>query len=822
MQYRFSEIAAAVTGQAHISNPSAEVIEHLLLDSRQIIFPELALFFAIPGIRNNGHDFIPACYQAGVRNFVVSEPVDYTIYPLGNFLLVKNTVEALQQLALHHRQRFQLPVIGITGSNGKTIVKEWLFQLLHPDYAIVRSPRSYNSQAGVPLSVWEINPKHQLGIFEAGISHAGEMPPLAAIIRCNLGVFTNLGAAHREGFASEAQKLQEKLLLFQHCDCVVYCRDDEKVDAAIHALAKPSLTWSKNGHPADLSIQSIYLNGQQANITADFRGAASQITLPFNDAISIENALHCWAVLLHFGLDPLVIRERMLRLEPVAMRLELKEGGKDCILVNDSYSADFTSLKLALQFLNQNAQGRSQTLIITDILQSGEPPKILFEKIAQLIQQQAINRVIGIGKEAALLRQFLPSHIRQHFFDHTEALLQALPALDFAYEAILLKGARTFGLERVADVLSRQVHQTILEINLSAMSHNLRAYSRALQPGVRLMAMVKASAYGAGSKEVARLLELLRTDCFCVAYADEGAELREAGILTPILVLNPEPGAFEQMLRHQLEPKVYSIRQLQELTNFLAHRNAMLPIHLSIDTGMHRLGFDQHEIEPLCAFLRERPDLEVRSVFSHLAASEDPQHDDFTHEQARRFAHAYEQLIAVLGYRPIRHLLNSNGITRFPQYQMDMVRLGIGLYGIDVSNTLPEPLEIVFSLHATISQIKDIAPGETIGYGRRAKAEKPLRSATISIGYADGLPRAAGNGRFSVMVHDQMAPILGGVCMDMCMIDVTHIPKAAEGDRVTIFGKTPQIEHLAEAAGTIPYELFTGIAPRVKRVYVQE
>jgi alanine racemase len=416
----------------------------------------------------------------------------------------------------------------------------------------------------------------------------------------------------------------------------------------------------------------------------------------------------------------------------------------------------------------------------------------------------------------------LPANIRQHFFEHTEALLQALPALDFAYEAILLKGARTFGLERVADVLSRQVHQTILEINLSAMAHNLRAYSRALQPGVRLMAMVKASAYGAGSKEVARLLELLRTDCFCVAYADEGAELREAGILTPILVLNPEPGAFEQMLRHQLEPKVYSLRQLQELTNFLAHRNAVLPIHLSIDTGMHRLGFDQHEIEPLCAFLRQRPGLEVRSVFSHLAASEDPQHDDFTHEQARRFAHAYEQLIEVLGYRPIRHLLNSNGITRFPQYQMDMVRLGIGLYGIDVSNTLPEPLEIVFSLHATISQIKDIAPGETIGYGRRAKAEKPLRSATISIGYADGLPRAAGNGRFSVMVHDQMAPILGGVCMDMCMIDVTHIPKAAEGDRVTIFGKTPQIEHLAEAAGTIPYELFTGIAPRVKRVYVQE
>ena len=807
--------------QAKSLNPQLNEaqIEHLLLDSRQIIFAERSLFFAIKGIHNDGHQFLSAAYQAGVRSFVVTMGPELSQFPDANFLLVENVVQALQQLAAHHRQQFPLQVIGITGSNGKTTVKEWLFQLLYPHYSIIRSPRSFNSQIGVPLSVWGIQVQHEIGIFEAGISRKGEMGNLANIIHPQIGIFTMLGEAHNEGFASKAEKLQEKLLLFAEVDLLIYRRDEATIHRAIKALGCKTLAWSLGQHPdADLYVfkTEIFLN--HTHLEGRYQGHEQRIALPFTDLASIENAIHCWAVLLHLGLKSEEIAERMAQLEPVAMRMELLDGRNNCLIINDTYNADLSSLRLGLQWMRQHEHGRNRSLVLSEILQSGSSDEKLYRKVAQLIQEHQVSRVIGIGPATAVFATLLPREINQMHFDTTEALLEALPQLSFQSEVILIKGARQYHLETIAQALSRQVHQARLEVNLSALAHNLRAYQRCLKPGVKTMVMIKATAYGAGSREVARLLEYLRVDYCCVAYADEGTELRQAGISAPIMVLNPEAGAFEQMRLHRLEPVVYSLEQLNNLSQeALPHG-----VHLSIDSGMHRLGFDLHEMEGLLDYLRTHPELSVKSVYTHLAASEDPAHDAFTHEQARRFNQAYARITAVLGYHPLQHALNSNGITRFPQYQQDMVRLGIGLYGIDVSNSLPEPLQVVLSFKATISQIKTVAAGETIGYGRRAQAHSLMRTGTISVGYADGLRRAAGNGAFSVGVRGKRASILGSVCMDMSMIDLTHIPEAQTGDTVEIFGHDPSVQELAKILATIPYEVFTGISQRVKRVYLQE
>jgi alanine racemase len=794
-------------------------IEHLLLDSRQIIFAERSLFFAIKGAHQDGHLFLPTVYAAGVRNFVVTHLPDLTFYPEANFLQVQNAIQALQRLAAHHRRQFPLQVIGITGSNGKTIVKEWLFQLLYSSFAIIRSPRSYNSQIGVPLSVWGIQAQHELGIFEAGISRSGEMAKLVPILQPQIGIFTMLGEAHSEGFESLEAKLQEKLSLFAGVNTLIYRRDDPRVHRAIEALGCPTTTWSLGLHAdADLYVFKTETFLSHTHLEGRYQGQEMRITLPFTDQASTENAIHCWATLLHLGLQSTQIMERMAQLEPVAMRMELLDGQNNCLIINDTYNADLSSLRLGLQWMRQHDHGRNRSLILTEILQSGVRNSDLYPQIAQLIQQHQVNRVIGVGEATKTLQECLPAETEQAYFENTESLLENLPALHFQSEVILLKGARQFQLEKIAQALSRQVHQARLEVNLSALAHNLRAYQRCLQPGVKTMVMIKATAYGAGSKEVARLLEYLRVDYCCVAYADEGTELRQAGISAPIMVLNPELGAFEQMRLHRLEPVVYSLEQLKNLNpQALPHG-----IHLSIDSGMHRLGFDAHELDGLLNYLLTHPGLTVKSIYTHLAASEDPAHDAFTHEQARRFNQAYAQITEVLGYKPLQHALNSNGITRFPQYQQDMVRLGIGLYGIDVSNSLPEPLQVVLSFKATISQVKTVAEGESIGYGRRARAHSLMRTGTISVGYADGLRRGAGNGDFSVGVRGKRAPILGSVCMDMSMIDLTHIPEAQAGDTVEIFGQNPSVDELARILDTIPYEVFTGISQRVKRVYLQE
>ncbi|MCB0596712.1 MAG: bifunctional UDP-N-acetylmuramoyl-tripeptide:D-alanyl-D-alanine ligase/alanine racemase [Lewinellaceae bacterium] len=818
--YTTEQIQLAL-GARRLQQGRAGAVSRLLLDSRQMQSPESSIFFAIEGPHHDGHDYVPALYQKGVRHFVVSRVIDFSAMPEANVWLCGNTVFCLQRLAAHHRQLFDLPVIGITGSNGKTIVKEWLFQLLHLDYRIARSPKSFNSQVGVPLSVWQLQPEHQLGIFEAGISRMGEMEKLAPVIRCNIGLFTNIGQAHKEGFPSIEEKIDQKLRLFEHADIIICCRDDERVARAIEALGKPVFTWSRAGE-ASLRVKAVETLGESSLIGVEYKGKPFSFSIPFTDEASIENAIHCCAVLLYLDVPVSRIQERMPLLEPVAMRLEVRVGINGCSIINDSYNLDLTALAAALAYLHRQHHHARRTLILSDILQSGEPPEQLYNKVAGLIREAAVHRFFGIGKDIPVIARHLPADVETHFFPNTDAFLEAQQHRDFHDEAILVKGARPFSFERIARRLSRKIHQTELEVGLSALIHNIRVFQQWLRPETKMMVMVKAAAYGSGSLEVARTLEFHQADYLAVAYADEGIELREGGIGLPILVLNPEEAVFDGLLRYRLEPELYSPELLRRFGRFTRQSGASSVVHLKLDTGMHRLGFDADNLDDAIALLNENPQLEVRSIFSHLAASEAPEHDGFTLDQAARFEALYERLAAALGYRPLRHLLNSSGIIRFPQYQMDMVRLGIGTYGIDSTGLVQAQLQTVLTLRARISQIKHLLPGDTVSYGRSGAVQRPSRIATVSIGYADGLPRAAGNGRFSLLVRGQRAPIIGNVCMDMCMIDVTHIPLAAEGDEVVVFGAEPAAEELAQAMGTIPYEVFTSVSPRVRRVYVQE
>ncbi len=860
MRYTIEQIAENIGGH-FITKSDGAIIEQMLLDSRQVIFPASSLFIALQGRRYDGHEFLEELYRQGVRHFLVSKKIAVDDWPGAVFILVENTLAAFQRLATSHRHQFSLPVIGITGSNGKTIVKEWLFHLLHEDYHIVRSPRSYNSQTGVPLSVLQITAEHSLAIFEAGVSQYGEMEKLAPILDPDIGIFTNIGEAHSEGFPDLATKLQQKLLLFQNARTIICCVDDDMVESAVSNIAGiPNLhrgrspqagerkifTWSATGKEADLKILNISRKGNYTQIQASNTSTPNlpphtfNLQIPFTDSASIQNAIHCWALMLHLGYTHETIAQRMARLEPVAMRLELREGINSCTVINDSYNSDLTSLKIALDFLEQQNKASKRSIILSDIFQSGQTVGQLYSTVARLLLEKKIDRIIGIGSEVAVLEKYLPKGFQYIFYENTQSFMEDFHRLVFRDEIILLKGARKFGFERIANRLAIRFHKTVLEVNLGALLNNLRIYQSQLQPGTKLMVMVKAGAYGSGSAEVAKLLEFQNVDYLGVAYADEGVELRKAGIQLPIMVMNPEEATFDALVRYRLEPEIYSLSLLENFLHFIKNLPkredlgapaAPIGIHLKMDTGMHRLGLEEDDIEKAVALLQRTTDNEQRttlkSALSHLAASEAPAHDDFTRQQVARFEKMYEKLATGLGYRPLRHILNSSGIARFPEYQMDMVRLGIGLYGIDGSGHLQERLQTVNSLKATISQIKNVRAGETVGYGRMGKAEKPMCIATLSLGYADGLLRRAGNGRFSVLLKGKRASLFGNVCMDMVMADVTEIPEAEEGDQVLIFGKDSDgnelpVQELAGALDTIPYEIFTSVSDRVKRVYVQE
>jgi len=793
-------------------------IERLLFDSRHLVFPTRTLFFAFKSNRQNGHQFIPELYEQGVRNFIITENVNPVQFPKANFLLVENSITALQQLVTFHRQQFSFPIIGITGSNGKTIIKEWLFQLLNQDFKIARNPGSYNSQIGVPLSVWQLASTHNLGIFEAGISQPREMKKIAKVINCTVGIFTNIGEAHSEGFISQKQKIKEKIKLFKQADTVIYCRDNPLIDKILQQKKKGKLfTWSTN-QSADLQISEVIKADDKTRITASYQKQTVSFTIPFIDVAAIENAIHCCATMLLLNIPLKDIQKRMPLLEPVSMRLELKEGINNCTIINDSYNSDLTSLELALNFATKRTDDKQLVLLLSDILQSGLTPKVLYEKVAQLILAKKVTHLYAIGKEISIIKNYLPKKMTTSFFENTATFLTQFKSKGFQKKTILLKGARVFQFEKIVHRFEEKVHKTVLEVDLSAIAHNLKVYGKYLKANTKLIAMVKASAYGSGAVEVAKILEFYKVDYLAVAYADEGIELRKAGIQLPIMVLNPEAASFAALIQYNLEPEIYSLDLLQQLIAFLPNDQS-IGLHLKLDTGMHRLGFEKAQLQELLILLKKYPQLKVNTIFSHLAASDMKEHDAFTEVQVALFLEMYETLCLGLDYRPVRHILNSSGILRFSQYQFEMVRLGIGLYGIDGSEIVQKQLKVVNSLKATISQIKKVSSKDTVGYNRSGKITASKRIATINIGYADGLARKTGNGRHAVSVQGKQAPIIGNVCMDMCMIDVTDIPSAKIGTEVIIFGEHPTVVDLANCLETIPYEIFTGVSNRVKRIY---
>lgn len=817
-----------------IGNKANYGVKFLITDTRKLAQGEESMFICIVTKRSDGHNYIDNAYRKGCRVFLISSEINTELYPEAAFLLVNNTVSALQQIAAQIRRQFTIPVLGITGSNGKTIIKEWLFQLLGSRYNIVRNPKSYNSQIGVPLSVWQMNAAHMMGIFEAGISEPGEMDLLEKIIRPDLGIFTNIGEAHNQGFLNSRQKINEKLQLFRHAELLIYCGDYHELTECIASFAQTLKTNTGNNiqlfswsykHDATLQIKSVEKANGRAKIQAIFNQAEISISIPFADAASIENAINCWCFLLYLKIDQKEIETGMAALKPIAMRLELRQGDNNCIIINDSYNSDLTSLNIALDMLDQQKQQPSKMVILSDMQQTGRAEMALYTEVAAILKQRGVNRFIGIGEALVHNRLLFEENkiLETHFFLSTESLLQHIHELTFKDEAILLKGSRSFAFEKISLLLEQKIHQTVMTVNLTALSNNLDAFRRRLKTGVKVMAMVKASSYGSGGFEIANALQEQKTDYLSVAYVDEGVALRKAKIELPIMVMSPSTESFDRMIVWKLEPEIFNMRSL---TMFLdVARNIGVsdyPVHIKLDTGMHRLGFMPAEIDELLRVLHNEPCIRIASIFSHLAASDDAGHKDFTHLQAASFMAMSDQIIKSIGYKPLLHLCNTAGIVQYPEYHFDMVRLGLGLYGIDASGGLNDQLQQISTLRTTIAQIKNIPAGETIGYSRKGKASKDMRIATICIGYADGYPRALSKSDSYVMINNKQARIIGAIAMDMCMVDITHIDAVNEGDEAIIFGEALPVQQLANWAGTIAYEILTSISQRVKRVYINE
>jgi len=823
----FTALQVAGILSARLIGKEENSFSTIVTDSRTAGFSTQALFVAIKGERHNAHIYIKELYKQGCRCFLVSEEhAYYAELKDASFLLVDNTLSAFQQLAAYKRSLFNIPVVGITGSNGKTIVKEWLWQLLRADYTICKNPKSYNSQIGVPLSVWQLNEQTNFALFEAGISLPGEMEKLEAIIKPTIGIITNIGSAHDENFTDYLQKTTEKLLLFKHTDTLIYCKDYHSIQLAVNkesrAESQDIITWSFL-EEADLQIISQEEQGLNTLLKAIYHKKEIELRVPFTDKASIENCIHCWLFMLHLNYNNEVIQHRITDLEPLGMRLEMKQGINNCTLINDSYSNDIHSLSIALDFLKQQKQHARKVVILSDILQSGKSTNDLYKEVNALLESKNISELIGIGKDISSQQDIFT--IKKTFFATTEDFIQACrqEKISFKDAVILIKGARSFGFERIHKLLQQKSHDTVLEINLNNLVHNLNYYRSKLQPGVGIMPMVKAFSYGSGSFEIANALQHTHVNYFAVAYADEGVELRKNGITTPVMIMNPELQSFEQMLQYHLEPEIFSFSILEQFANYVSINNkqAAFPVHIKLDTGMHRLGFEEKDVPALIEKLKQYPFLQVKSIFSHLAASDDETLDDFTHEQINLFDVLSKQIMQSLSYPVLRHICNSGGISRFPEAHFDMVRLGIGLYGVGVNAVEQKQLLNVSSLKTTISQIRQVEAGETVGYSRKGKITKPTTIAVVPIGYADGLSRKLSNGVGHLYVNNQPAPIVGNVCMDMCMIDITGIA-AKEGDEVIVFNSAETLQQLADTLGTISYEILTSVSARVKRVYLQE
>ena len=814
--YPVSEITETIGGKSFIIDSTLQ-IRTILTDSRKLTDVDQGLFFALKG-RRDGHLFIKDVYESGVRSFVISQPeFERNGFENANFYLVDDSLTALQQLAGHHRQKFSYPVIGITGSNGKTVVKEWLYQLMAPESNIVRSPKSFNSQIGVPVSVWEMNEENDLAIFEAGISKSGEMENLARVIRPTIGIFTNIGEAHADGFENLNEKIREKLLLFEGVDLFIY--SGKYLDDYPGELpGKNKFSWCYRDN-ADLEVfDDELLEDKFQFLRARYNGTEIQAVIPFTDHASIENGIICWATMLALGYDPGEVDKRLEKLLPVNMRLELKNGTNNCSIIDDSYSLDLSSLAIALDFLKQQNQHLRRTLILSDIPGSTANRTAVYEKVARLLENKNVDRLIAVGTQ--ICDFIFP--VETHFFETTENLLQNIHTLKLFNETILLKGGRTFEFERISKILTQKVHETVLEINLTAIEHNLNYYKNHLKPGTKLMAIVKAFSYGSGSFEIANLLEFNKVDYLAVAYADEGVSLRQAGTTLPIMVMSPDVMAFDAIIENNLEPEIFSFRIFEEFSDVLNRKNLEnYPIHIKLDTGMHRLGFMESELEKLMTLLTENKTVKVQSIFSHLVGSDESDHDDFTRLQISLFENMSKRISSVLNYSVTRHLANTSGISRWPDAQFDMVRLGIGLYGIDSAYAGRSPLQTVTSLKTSISQIKTILPGETVGYSRSGQMPKGGKIATVKVGYADGYSRALGNGVGKMRIDGNIVPTIGKICMDMCMLDVSGLD-VTEGEEVIVFNDEIRVEDIARSINTIPYEILTGISQRVKRVYYYE
>ena len=840
--YEIKELAKII--QAEITGNPNGMIEEIYFDSRMIYQPNNAVFFAF-----NDDRFLQDAYEKGVRIFVVSEVnelLEDSVYLKVNFPL-----EALQNWGKFHRKQFSLPVIGITGSNGKTIVKEWLNQLLWKDFSIVRSPKSYNSQIGVPLSVLQINQENDLGIFEAGISQPGEMENLEEIIRPEIGVLTHISSAHLENFNSKEELIREKLKLFKNSKRIIYNSDNELIKNIIQE-AYPNKEFFAFGKSAENTIQLISVeenqDGKEIKIGLDSKKYS--LNIPFHDDASVENILTVLTAIAalhschseHFRLRQLKISEeskdssfrrndkktinfqgyldKTLHLLPIEMRLEIKEAIRDSILINDTFNSDLHSVKVALDVLAQQPFPR-KSLVLTDVLQSNLDKDELYKKVSDLVNSYKIDDLVLIG-------DFIPKYkglfkTKARTFENTDEFLKTVSIQNVRNEAILLKGARPFQLEKISAFLEKKSHDTVLEINLKALVDNVKYFKSQLKPKTKMMAMIKANSYGTGSFEIAQTLEHQQVDCLGAAYADEGVELRKAGITLPILIMNPEQSSYSPIIDYKLEPEIYSLRVLELFVQKLKEKSITepYPVHIKIDSGMNRLGFRPEQIDELVQKLKSEKSVIVKSVFTHLATADVPEEKEFTLRQLQVFDEVYAKLNSELNIQPVKHALNSPGIIHFPEYQYDMVRLGIGMYGISDDPETQKQLKNVVTFKTIISRISEIEPGETVSYGRRFKAERKTKIATLPVGYADGIRRSLGNGVGKVNVHGHLVPIVGTVCMDMLMLDVTDIP-CKEGDEVIIFGENPTISEVAEQMGTIPYEVLTSISARVKRVYYRE
>ena len=796
-------------------------ISYLSTDSRKIINNESSLFFAIKGKIHDGHQYIDDLYNKKIRQFIIEKrDFDVSKYPDANFYLCENSIFALQELAAYYRQLFTLKILAITGSNGKTIIKEWLSQILSWKYNIVKSPKSYNSQIGVPLSIWQINESHNFGVFEAGISTRDEMSRLERIIKPDTGILSNLGSAHDEGFNSRGEKLKEKIQLFKECKTLIYNLDDNLVHSTLSKLLPEceKVTWGYHSE-AIFRIQEISLEGKGSKIQIIHDSSIYEFSFKFTDQASIENIIHCIVFLLNSEWTLTEIQDGLDALHNISMRLEMKRGVNDTYLIDDTYNNDLAGLEIALNYLVNQKQRIKRSLILSDILQSGMSIPELYKNTAEIINQNSLDKVIGIGTDI----KHIKDHLKTDFFwfKDTSGFLEEFDLNNFSNEIVLVKGARNFGLEKIIRYLQEKLHGTVLEINLDALSHNLNVYRSYLKPNTKIMVMVKALAYGSGSIEVANLLEFHRIDYLGVAYTDEGVTLRKNGINLPIMIMNPSLDSMDKLLEFRLEPEIYNLRLLKEINRYTKIYNRTINIHLKLDTGMSRLGFDPDDLDEMITILKGNSLISVASVFSHLSSADITDHNEFTKNQAERFKKATQLIEKHIEKGFLRHIANSAAIIRYPEYHFDMVRLGIGLYGFDATGLINDQLRSIGTLKTEVSQIKKLKKGDSVGYGRNEVIEKDSKIATIAIGYADGFFRSFGNKTASVWINGDLAPVIGNVCMDMTMIDITNI-EAKEGDPVIIFGDEQPLKSLADSIHTIPYEILTNISERVKRIYISE